>query len=63
MKLRDEPRRRRPWIVPVLLLPVVAAVLLATLRTGSAPEISIDPELPGFGRRTPVDVLLAASGR
>ena len=63
MKLRDEPRRRRPWIVPVLLLPVVAAVLLATLRTGSAPEISIDPELPGFGRRTPVDVLLAAGGR
>lgn len=41
----------------------LALVGLLAFRAGSAPEVSIDPQLPGIGRRTPVAVHLAGGSR
>ena len=42
---------------------VLVLVGLLAFRAGSAPEVSIDPQLPGIGRRTPVAVHLAGGSR
>jgi len=49
----------------VLLLVVLLAVLggIATFRVGPAPALTLEPGLPGLGRRTPVRVTAAAAGR
>ncbi|HSB60928.1 MAG TPA: hypothetical protein VLI67_04370, partial [Vicinamibacteria bacterium] len=49
----------------VLLLVVVLAVLggIATFRVGPAPALTLEPGLPGLGRRTPVRVTASADGR
>ncbi len=61
--MREEPRRRRRGWKIFLVLPLLAVILLATLRTGSAPDVSIRPALPGLGKRTPVTVSLETAGR
>ncbi len=38
----------------ILSLPVLAAAALATLRIGPAPAVSLEADLPGIGRSTPV---------
>lgn len=62
-----EPRKRRGGALRVLLILLAVAVLtfagLATLRTGDAPRIAIEPELPGIGPRTPVTVELTVGSR
>ncbi len=46
-----------------LVLLLAAGVLLAWLRTGSPPQVGIEPELPGLGPRTPIVVRVAEPGR
>ncbi len=53
-----ERRRRRggsrlAWVVGLAL---VAAAAVVALRVGPPPEITIEPGLPGIGRRTPIRV-------
>ncbi|HET9226414.1 MAG TPA: hypothetical protein VFR31_07085, partial [Thermoanaerobaculia bacterium] len=43
-------------ILMLLALLVVAAVAAATFYTGAEPEVTVKPNLPGIGRRTPVQV-------
>ena len=57
---REGKGKKLRWIVGGVLL-VVA--VLATFRVGSDPTISIEPALPGIGRRTPVTVAFEESSR
>ena len=65
MQLGEPTRRRRPLraLVLILLLAAAAAVAVGWFRIGPAPRVSIEPGLPGIGKRTPVVVKVAASGR
>ncbi|MEM9557783.1 MAG: M23 family metallopeptidase [Acidobacteriota bacterium] len=59
-------RRSRPWgkiLLALLLVLGLSAVALAWLRVGPPPTLSIEPELPGIGPRTPVVVHLAEPTR
>jgi murein DD-endopeptidase MepM/ murein hydrolase activator NlpD len=47
----------------LLVLALVAAAALASLRTGTRPQLSIEPALPGFGRATPVKITASTVGR
>jgi murein DD-endopeptidase MepM/ murein hydrolase activator NlpD len=49
----------------VLVFVVFVIVLggLATFRTGAIPTLTLTPEVPGLGRKTPVRVTAAVSGR
>ena len=65
MQLGEPTRRRRPLRVLLLALFAAAAVAFAIgwLRVGPPPQISIEPALPGIGKRTPIVIRLAAEGR
>ncbi|MGB5881792.1 MAG: M23 family metallopeptidase, partial [Thermoanaerobaculia bacterium] len=52
--------RKLLWIAGAVLIALAA---LATFRVGAAPQISIEPALPGIGRRTPVTVVFGESSR
>ncbi|HWM93188.1 MAG TPA: M23 family metallopeptidase [Thermoanaerobaculia bacterium] len=43
-------------ILMILALLVVAAVAAATFYTGAEPKVTVEPGLPGIGRRTPIKV-------
>ena len=43
-------------ILMLLALLVVAAVAAATFYTGAEPDVTVKPDLPGIGRRTPVQI-------
>ena len=47
----------------VLAVLAVAVLVLALWRVGPAPEIEIEPALPGIGPRTPVEVRLREPSR
>jgi hypothetical protein len=40
----------------ILALLVVAAVAVATFYTGAEPRVTVKPDLPGIGRRTPIRI-------
>lgn len=66
MQFVNEPRApRRPLRgVLVLGLGILAVVIgIGYFRVGPAPAVSIEPELPGIGKRTPVVVKVEAGGR
>ncbi|HMB55267.1 MAG TPA: M23 family metallopeptidase [Thermoanaerobaculia bacterium] len=50
-------------VLLLVLLVALAWVAVATLRVGPAPEIAVEPALPGIGPATPVAVTLEAGGR
>ncbi len=61
---RDNPQRRSKLLtrgLAALLLGAFAA--LVVLRVGPAPEIAIEPQMPGIGPRTPVVVRAAEPSR
>jgi len=63
---RFEPKRR--WrrgrtALRLLILALVVVVALASLRTGTRPQVSIASALPGFGRGTPVEITASTVGR
>ena len=63
---RFEPKRRwrrGRWALRLLILALVAVVALVSLRTGTRPQLSVEPALPGFGRATPVKITASAVGR
>jgi hypothetical protein len=43
-------------ILMILALLVVAAVAVATFYTGAEPKVTVKPDLPGIGRRTPIRI-------
>ncbi|TNF84207.1 MAG: M23 family metallopeptidase [Acidobacteria bacterium] len=57
---REKRGKKLRWIIGAVL---VALVVVVTFRVGSAPQISIEPALPGIGRRTPVAVVFEESSR
>ena len=61
----ERPRRRRPWrtLFFLVAIPTLATLALGTFAIGPEPNITIRPELPGIGKRTPVTVELTANGR
>ncbi len=60
----ERPRRRLlAPLVSLLLVAVAAFVALALLRLGAAPRVTIEPKVPGIGKRTPVAVRVEAPGR
>ncbi|MGE5233369.1 MAG: M23 family metallopeptidase [Acidobacteriota bacterium] len=66
MQLGTPDRPRRRLFAPLLWILIAALgafVALATLRLGAAPSISIEPKIPGIGKRTPIVVRVAAPGR
>jgi len=50
-------------VVLVLVAFLIALGGLATFRTGAAPTLTLKPEVPGLGRKTPVRVSAAVPGR
>ncbi|MEE9561923.1 MAG: M23 family metallopeptidase [Thermoanaerobaculia bacterium] len=52
--------RKLLWIAGAVLIAVAA---IATFRVGPAPRISIEPSLPGIGRRSPVTVVFETGSR
>ena len=56
------PRRGKRLLWLVLLVGLIVAGVL-TFRAGSAPEIEIESELPGIGRRSPIRVAVSESAR
>jgi murein DD-endopeptidase MepM/ murein hydrolase activator NlpD len=65
MQLGEPSRRRHPLraLGLVVLSGIVVVLALAYFRAGAAPSIDIAPKLPGIGKRTPVVVTVATSGR
>ncbi|HEX3129230.1 MAG TPA: M23 family metallopeptidase [Thermoanaerobaculia bacterium] len=43
-------------VLMILALLVVAAVAAATFYTGAEPKVTVKPDLPGIGRRTPIRI-------
>src|SRR5258708_12267060 len=50
-------------VVLVFVAFLIALGGLATFRTGAAPTLTLKPEVPGLGRKTPVRVAAAVAGR
>jgi murein DD-endopeptidase MepM/ murein hydrolase activator NlpD len=66
MQLLNERRNpRRPWRVLLFLVSLAAAVAVALgyFAVGAVPAITIRPEFPGLGKRTPIAIELAVGGR
>jgi murein DD-endopeptidase MepM/ murein hydrolase activator NlpD len=58
-----KPRRSGKKVVFLLLLGVAAWAAITTFRTGGQPNILIEPEMPGIGRRTPIQVRFEEKSR
>ncbi len=59
-------RKARKFFNRVLIIAAAAIVVLLALalfRTGAPPMVTIEPGLPGIGRRTPVTVTVEEGGR
>ncbi len=59
MARRDRDRNTAGCFLRVLMILaflVVAAVAAATLYTGAEPKLTVKPDLPGIGRRTPIRI-------
>jgi murein DD-endopeptidase MepM/ murein hydrolase activator NlpD len=65
MQLSRDAKPRRPARRLLLLAALGLGLLLALglLRVGPAPEIAIDPQLPGIGPRTPITVRVSEPRR
>jgi hypothetical protein len=50
-------------LIAVVILAVIVFACLAIFRVGAPPSITIDPALPGIGKRTPVTVTVEEPGR
>src|SRR5258705_5717142 len=50
-------------IVLVLVAFLIALGGLATFRTGAAPTLTVQPAVPGLGRKTPVRITAVVPGR
>lgn len=60
----ERKRSNAPRIILAALFAALGTVLcLALVHVGAAPEVKIEPGAPGIGRKTPVTVRLATSGR
>mgnify|MGYP000538382326 CR=1 FL=1 len=60
---RRDPRNRGRLLLRLLVLLLVLAAVGVSVRTGQRPELSLEAELPGIGRSTPVAVTATAPGR
>jgi murein DD-endopeptidase MepM/ murein hydrolase activator NlpD len=47
----------------ILALVVIALGLFASFYTGAAPKVTVDPAMPGIGKRTPIRVRVEEPGR
>ena len=59
MARRDRDRKAAGCLLRglmILALLVVAAVAVATFYTGAEPKVTVKPDLPGIGRRTPIRI-------
>src|SRR5688572_23276308 len=56
-------RRRFRRFAFLLLLVGLTMLGLAAFRVGPAPEISIEPQLPAIGKRTPVEIRISEPRR
>ena len=62
--MTDERKKRKgSRILWLMGLALVAGLAVASFRVGPAPEIRIEPELPGIGRATPVKAVFEEPGR
>lgn len=49
--------------IRLLVVAVLAAATIISVRIGVAPEVGVESALPGFGQSTPVEVTATAAGR
>ncbi len=59
-------KKSRRYLLAILFFAVLAGLVWAGLgafRAGGAPFIEITPELPGIGKRTPIDITVQEPGR
>jgi murein DD-endopeptidase MepM/ murein hydrolase activator NlpD len=63
MMRRDDSKGRFRWVVRLLVLCVLIAAIVVTVRTGGPPTVSVDSSLPGIGRSTSVRISASAPGR
>ena len=62
MRSEDRRGRGKRWLWLTILI-VAAGVALVTFRVGSRPSIEIAPEMPGIGRRTPINIQMTEPSR
>jgi hypothetical protein len=60
---RDKPSSFFRRLVGLIVVGLAVLLGLALVRVGAAPEVTIEPELPGIGKKTPLRVTVREPGR
>lgn len=60
---KKKARKLLSQLIAVVVVAVIVFACLAIFRVGAPPAITIEPALPGIGKRTPVTVTVEESGR